>query len=166
MVRSLLTILSTFFFVSGLVSAKETQSRFGGGVNYWVTLDDLSDDVDDTGFSYLVSYQYWDGLWALELAAELLPDRFGQNAWAPEAFILFGEGFYLGAGIGIVNADGDWESSPFYALRAGFDFILIGNFYLDISANYRFNDTADLQDDDTKIDTDTVFLGASLRYAF
>jgi len=144
-----------------------TSHRIGGGVNYWVSLKDIDvDDVDDSGFSYLISYQYWSGLWGVELAGELLPDRFGEDAFAPEAYILFGEGFYLAAGIGIVNAGGDFESKPFYAFKAGFDFALFGNLYLDISANYRFNDTADLKDSDTKIDTDTVFLGAALRLGF
>ncbi|MFP4353243.1 MAG: hypothetical protein ACLFRP_09220 [Puniceicoccaceae bacterium] len=142
------------------------EHRIGAGANYWVTLDDLDvDDIDDSGFSYLVTYQYRDGLWGLELNAEFLPDRFGENAWAPEAYLIFGDSIYAAAGIGIVHTDGDFESSPFYALRAGFDLEIFSGLHLDISANYRFNDTADLSDSDTRIDTDTVFLGAALRLA-
>jgi len=142
------------------------EHRIGAGANYWVTLNDLDvDDIDDNGFSYLVSYQYRDGLWGLELDAEFLPDRFGDNAWAPEAYLIFGDSLYAAVGIGIIHTDGDFESSPFYALRAGFDVEIFSGFHLDISANYRFNDTADLSDSDTKIDTDTVFLGAALRLA-
>jgi len=166
----LTTLLASAFLVNsvfGQITQKTRDPhRIGGGVNYWVALEDLGDDTDDSGFSYLVSYQYWSGLWAIELTGELLPDRFGENAWAPEAYIIFGEGIYLAAGVGIINSDGDWASKPFYAFRGGFNFEVFGNFYLDISANYRFNDTADLKDSNTTIDTDTVFLGASLRFAF
>ena len=149
------------------ITQNKGEHRFGVGANYWVSLSDIDvSDVDDSGFSYLVSYQYWKNLFGLELNVEFLPDRFGESAWAPEAYVLFGEGLYAAAGIGWVNQDGDFEDKPFYAFRLGFDFKVFGNFYLDIAANYRFNDTADLKDSDTEIDTDTVFLGAALRYGF
>jgi len=150
-----------------VVTQHGAEHRLGVGANYWVSLSDIDvDDVDDSGFSYLITYQYWKNLFGLELNVEFLPDRFGESAIAPEAYLLFGEGLYAAVGIGWVNQDGDFEDKPFYALRLGFDFKLFGNFYLDIAGNYRFNDTADLKDSDTKIDTDTVFLGAALRYGF
>ena len=157
-------------FAAALIIASSAfaagEHRIGAGANYWVTLNDLDvDDIDDNGFSYLVSYQYRDGLWGLELDAEFLPDRFGENAWAPEAYLIFGEGLYAAAGIGIIHTDGEFESSPFYALRVGFDMEIFSGLHLDIAANYRFNDTADLSESGTKIDTDTVFLGAALRLA-
>ncbi|MGE9291241.1 MAG: hypothetical protein ACQKBT_09640 [Puniceicoccales bacterium] len=149
------------------ITQNKGNHRIGVGANYWVSLSDIDvDDVDDNGFSYLVTYQYWKNLVGVELNVEFLPDRFGESAWAPEAYILFGEGIYVAAGIGWINEDGDWQDKPFYALRMGFDFELFAGFYLDLSANYRFNDTADLKDSDTEIDTDTIFLGASLRYGF
>ncbi len=141
--------------------------RIGVGVNYWVSLNDIDvDDIDDNGFSYLLSYQYRPGFFGVELVGEYFPDRFGDNAWAPEAYVVVGEGLYGAAGIGIVNSGGSFEDEPFYALKVGFDVKVIANLNLDISANYRFNDTAELDDDDTKIDSDTVFLGATLRLAF
>lgn len=173
-IRSLVFLLSFLIVGASMASAMQAsvsqqkdKHRFGVGANYWVSLSDLDvDDVDDSGFSYLASYQYWMNHLAIELNVEFLPDRFGQSAWAPEAYILYGEGIYLAAGIGWINDDGDFQDSPFYAFRLGFDFKLFGNFYMDIAANYRFNDTADLEDSDTKIDTDTVFLGAAIRYGF
>ena len=57
------------------------EHRLGGGVNYWVALEDLDeDDVDEDGFSYLISYQYMMDWIGVELDVELLPDRFGDMA--------------------------------------------------------------------------------------
>ena len=56
-------------------------------------------------------------------------------------------------------------NEPFFALRAGLNLELLPRIFVDISANYRFNDTAELKDEDTDIDTDTIFLGAALRFA-
>ena len=141
--------------------------RFGGGVNYWVALDDIDvKDVDDSGFSYLLSLQFR-GEWAgLGLDAEMLPDRFGEDAYAGQAYLLLGKTLYAGAGIGMNYTDGDFADEPFFSLRAGLDFELLPRLNLDIYANYRFNDKAQFEDSDTDIDTDTVFLGAALRLAF
>jgi hypothetical protein len=74
--------------VMGLVMASGKvwagEHRIGGGANYWVAIDDIdNDDVDDDGFSYLASYQYWMDFLGVELDMEILPDRFGETAYAP-----------------------------------------------------------------------------------
>jgi opacity protein-like surface antigen len=141
------------------------EHRIGGGANYWVAVDDIDDDnIDDDGFSYLVSYQHWWDFLGLEVDMELLPDRFGEDAFAPEAYLLFGSTIYAGAGIGIMNSDGDFADEPFYALRAGVNLELLPKVFVDISANYRFNDTDDLKNNESDIDTDTIFLGAAVRF--
>ncbi|HHO48434.1 MAG TPA: hypothetical protein ENN06_08295 [Desulfobacteraceae bacterium] len=142
------------------------EHRIGGGVNYWTTVDDIDhDDIDEDGFSYLISYQHWWNILGLEVDFELLPDRFGETAFAPQAYVLFGSTLYGGAGIGIVNYDGDFADEPFYALRVGLNLELLPSIFVDISANYRFNDTADLDNKEKDIDTDTIFLGAAVRFA-
>ena len=151
----------------GAIDVRAEDHRLGGGANYWVTVDDIdADDVDDNGFSYLASYQYWPSLIGLELAVEFLPDRFGDDAYAPQAYLLAGSGLYAGAGVGIVNSDGDFADDPFYALKAGLNFELLPSLYLDVAAHYRFESTEDLEDEDTEIDSDTVFLGAAVRLGF
>lgn len=143
--------------------------RIGGGATYWVALDDIDADdkkVDDDGFSYLASYQYWPALFGLELDVEFLPDRFGESAVAPEAYVLFGRAIYCGLGIGMIYSDGNFADEPFYAIKAGLNLELIPGLYADIYGNYRFNDSADFDKEDTDIDTDTVFLGAALRIGF
>lgn len=141
--------------------------RFGVGANYWKTLDEIDfGDIDEDGFSYLASYQYAPrGLFKFEADLEYFPDLAGgsEAVWAPEAFVMIGGTLYAGAGIGIYYSDGTWADEPFYMLRAGLDFPILPFLSLDISANYRFNDWGSLSGDD--LDTDTIRLGAALRFA-
>lgn len=151
------------FCMAGQLQAAE--HRIGGGVNYWVAVDDIDfDDVDDNGFSYLASYQYWPGLLGVEVDLEILPDKYGETAYAPQAFVLVGRSIYGGAGIGIEYRDGDFASEPFFAFRAGLNLELLPGIYGDFYGLYRFNDSADLDNEATDIDSDTIFFGAAVRF--
>jgi hypothetical protein len=143
------------------------EHRIGGGANYWIAVDDLDEEGidDDDGFSYFVSYQHWWDFLGVEVDMELLPDRFGDNAYAPEAYILIGSTIYAGAGMGLIRTNGEFADDPFYAFRVGLNLELLPRVIVDISANYRFNDSVQLEDDDTDIDADTIFLGAAIRFA-
>lgn len=143
------------------------EHRIGGGANYWIAVDDLDEEGidDDDGFSYFVSYQHWWDFLGVEVDMELLPDRFGDNAYAPEAYILIGSTIYAGAGMGLIRTNGEFADDPFYAFRVGLNLELLPRVIVDISANYRFNDSVQLEDDDTDIDADTIFLGAAVRFA-
>lgn len=165
---SLVTLL-LLLWAAPAVAGSGDAHRLGGGANYWVTLEDIEFDdkkVDEDGISYLISYQFWPSLLGVEFDLELLPDRFGETALAPQAYVLFGRAVYVGAGIGIIYSDSDFAEEPFFALRAGLNLELLPGLYADINANYRFNDSAELDDDERNIDTDTVFLGAAVRIAF
>ena len=141
--------------------------RLGAGANYWTVLEDIDvDNIDDDGFGFLVSYQYWPSLLGVELDLEFLPDRFGDTALAPQAFLLVGRSIYAGAGIGILYSDGEFADEPVFSLKAGLNLELLPGFYGDIYGLYRFNDSKELDNNDTDIDSDTVFLGAALRLAF
>jgi hypothetical protein len=148
------------------------EARLGGGVNYWRTIDDLEDegfdDVDESGLSYLLTYQYVPGgLLRFEVDLEYFDEGFGgatSGALSPQAYLLLGSGFYAGLGIGVTYSD-DFEdefSDPFYAAKLGVDLELLPNFHLDIHANYRFDAWRELEE----ADTDTVFLGAAVRFGF
>ena len=140
------------------------EHRLGIGANYWVAVDDIDfDDVDDDGFSYLASYQYWPGLLGFEADFEILPDKYGETAYAPQAFVLVGRSIYAGAGVGLEYRDGDFADEPFFALRAGLNLELLPGIYCDFYGLYRFNDSAELDNETTDIDSDTVFLGAAVR---
>lgn len=141
------------------------QHDVGAGVNYWKVLDDIDvTDLDDSGISYFVNYRYrFQAPFRVELGLERLPDRFGKSAYAPQAFLMAGNRIYAGAGLGGVYTDGSFSDDPFFALKAGVSLPLPFWLRFDLSAQYRFNDFADLQDEDRRIGTDTVFLGAALR---
>ncbi len=141
-------------------------SQLGAGVYYWKALEDLDSRFEENGLSYYASYQYKPGFVGFEADLELQPDRFDENAYAPQAYLVVGETLYAAAGIGILYTDGDFADEPFYVFKAGLDLEVLPSLHLDISANYRFNDRADLSNDATDVDTDTVFLGAALRLEF
>lgn len=142
--------------------------RFGFGVNYWKTIDDVDDPFDRDGFSYIASYQYAPvPFFKLEADLEILPDMAGssETVLAPELFVTVGTFIYAGAGIGMYYSDGDWADEPFYMLRAGFDFPIAPRLFLDINANYRFNDWDSVSWNATgNPGTDTIRLGAALRF--
>ena len=164
--KKLLLSLLVLLFCLASAPAADQAHRIGGGVNYWVALDDLDSDFDEEGLSYLATYQYRPTLVGFQADVEFLPDLFGEDAIAPAAYLLVGSAIYAAAGAGILNVDGEWADEPFFALKAGLDLELLPSIYLDISASYRFNYGIDLDDAVDEIDTDTVFLGAGLRLGF
>lgn len=148
-------------------SAMAGESRIGLGGTYWTTIDDIDlDNVDEDGYSIYGSYQYWMGLIGIEADIEVLPDKFGESAIDPQVWLLAGSAIYGGAGIGIEYRDGSFAEQPFFALRAGLNLELLPSIYWDIYGIYRFNDKAELDDEATDIDTDTVFLGTAVRIGF
>lgn len=144
--------------------------RVGLGANYWIALDDIDiDDIDEDGLSYLVSYQWRPTLIGFQADLEFLPDLFGDDGIAPAAYLVAGKAIYAALGIGMTHVDGDWADDPFIALKAGLDLELLPSIFLDISASYRYNGKIrdiEVEDELKKIDTDTVFLGATARFAF
>ena len=160
----LLTLLVWAGLVAGPAAADH---RIGFGVHHWQTIEDIADEgfeeLEDEGNSGIFSYQYVpEGLFSLELDLEYFPDGFAgstEDAFSPQAYLLIGKGLYGGAGVGVTYSDGE-TSDLFYAAKVGFDIAIIPHLSLDINANYRFNDW-DLIDE---VDTDTVTLGALLRF--
>jgi hypothetical protein len=160
-------IVTLFLIGLALVSSNlraEGESRFGGGANYWIAIDDLESDLDENGFSYYLSYQRMSsGPLGFQLDFEVLPDRFGKDAYAPAAYLLLGDAIYAAAGAGIVHTDGNWADDPFFALKAGLNLKLFKGLNLDVYGSYRFDSETDFDDAVDAIDTDTVFLGAAIR---
>ncbi len=166
MKKAWLVLVAAMWVGLGAAFAGDNAHRIGAGANYWVALEDVEADVDEEGFSYLISYQFRPGLLGLQLDGEMLPDRFGEDAYAPAAYVLVGKAIYAAAGIGIVNQDGDWADAPFFAFKAGLDLEVLPRLFLDVSASYRFDAETELEDAIDAIDTDTIFLGAAARFAF
>ena len=159
-------VLALACLVPGAQGQQATH-RLGVGANYWVALSDIKvDDIDDKGFGYVATYQFRPGLFGLQLDVEWLPDRFGEDALAPAAYVIVGRGVYLAAGVGLIRQDGSWADDPFVALKAGLNMKVLPSMFLDVGVSYRFDSKQKIDDALDDIDTDTLFLGAALRLAF
>jgi hypothetical protein len=148
----------------------DAANRLGAGVHYWVAMDDIDvDDVDENGYSLIFSYQYISSLFfKIETDLGLTQKGYAGSdtvVWSPQAYFLVGKGLYGGIGIGINYSDGDLAENPFYALRAGIDLEVLPSIFLDINANYRFENW-DFDEVKEDVDSDTVTLGAILRLEF
>lgn len=142
--------------------------RLGLGAHYWKTIDQVDfDEIDEDGIAWLGTYQYWLNDWvSIEGDLEFLPDGFGgatDTVTSPQAYFLVGSGLYAGLGIGTYYTDGDFTGDTFYALRAGINLNVLPSIYVDINANYRFEQWDEINNLDEKIDQDTVTLGAAVR---
>jgi hypothetical protein len=154
--------------LTGFVAA-EAGPRIGAGLTYWHALEDIDlKEFDQDGASWFITYQSGgDGLIRWEADFEMMPDGFmasPETVYAPQVYAVLGRTITAAAGIGWYYADGDWADEPFYALRAGMEFVLLPKISLDVTANYRFTKWGELEGED--IDTDTIMLGAAVRLAF
>jgi len=159
-----------FACLAAVPAAQAGTHRLGAGANYWKTVSDLDStdvtDINEDGLSWLASYQYAPaGIFKVEVDLEYYPSLTvdGKTFWSPEAFVLVGGTLYAGAGIGTYYSDGTFNKTPFFMLRAGLDFAILPFLSLDINANYRFDDLSSFSTQD--LDTDTIRLGAAVRFA-
>jgi len=146
-------------------------SRIGAGVHYWKTLDNIDlSEIDESGVSWIVTYQYGaPSLLKFQADLEIFPEKFagfGKTALAPQAFVIIGQTIYGGVGIGTYYVDDEFADNPFYLLRAGLDLEIVPKIFLDINANYRFEQWGHVHETLEDIDTDVITLGAALRLAF
>ena len=166
------TIMKTGILISMVccvlcgLTAAEAGTRIGAGLTYWHALDDIDlKEFDQNGASWFVTYQSGGvGLIKWEADFEMMPEGFmasPKTVYAPQVYAVLGKTITAAVGIGWYYSDGDWADQPFYALRAGMEFILLPKISLDITANYRFTKWGELEGED--IDTDTIMLGAALR---
>ena len=131
----------------GFVADASAGLRIGGGIHYLKTVGDIKDtpDFDENAIGFLGAVKYKTSLFTFEGDLELIPDYIGSSKmmWQPQAYAFIGGLIYGGAGIGVgyLNSFG-WQD-PFFALRAGVDF-MAGPIDLDIFASYRFQKAGDL----------------------
>jgi hypothetical protein len=168
---SVVTLVAFLFTGASAGADSDGRHRLGGGAHYWRTIDEIDAvgfDVDEDAIGWMISYQYVPSLLKLELDLELLPEDFAgikDTTLAPQALLLIGAGLYGGLGIGTFVTDGKFADDPYFIVRAGIELELLPSIYLDINANYHFTDFDSISQLDENVDTDTVTLGAMLRFA-
>ena len=160
--------LAAGLLVLGMSAQADTDNRLGVGARYWTNVKNIDvHNVDKNGFSWMAGYQYWPTLIGVDVEVEWLQSGYAgatTDVFLPQAYLLVGRTIYGAVGIGGYYSDGEWGDNPFYAFRAGLNLELIPHFYLDINANYRFEDWSGLKGSD--INSDTITLGASAWLAF
>lgn len=144
--------------------------RIGVGAHYWTALDEIDTrNIDESGMGWIVSYQYVPvSVFKLEGSVEVAPGGYAGSDDAvvsPQVMAILGAGLYGGVGMGIHYTDGEFGDAPYFAFRVGLDFPILPYVYLDINANYRFDewDTDEIRED---VNTDTITVGAALRIGF
>lgn len=166
--RTLTALVLALSLLAATSATAEIKHRFGVGAHYWTAVDDIDvDNVKEDGFAYLVSYQLRPAsLIKFGIDVEMLPKEFGgsdKNVYAPQAYMILGSTIYAGLGVGTYYTDGDFSKDAFFNIRAGLDLCLLPFIYLDINANYRFENWDDIKVLDEKISSDTITLGAAVR---
>jgi hypothetical protein len=150
--------------------AENGPHRLGVGAHYWTAMGDVNiEDVDKDGFSWLATYQYRPGAIGLGVDLEWMDKGFGgseETVYEPQAYLILGQSIYAAAGIGGYYTDDGFADDPFYFFRAGLDLELFAGIRLDVHAIYRFETWDSLNEESTDIDTDTITLGAALRFSF
>lgn len=152
--------------------ASGAEHSLGPGLHYWRSLSDLADkgfpEVDDSGVSWLLSYQYdLEGPLKFALEAEYFPDGFSGStdaAIAPQALILFGGKIYGGVGAGVTASDSidGTFSDPYFMTRLGLVLPLLPRISVDVNLNYQANAFNELG----SVKSDAITLGAILRFRF
>ena len=149
MARFFTALLTLALLTMGLAADAQADLRIGGGLHYLKTLGDIKDTpgFDDNSIGFIGGAKYKGGLFTLEGDLEAIPDYVGSDKimWQPQGYVLLGNLIYGGAGVGIgYLGDFGWQD-PFFALRAGVDF-MAGPLDLDVFASYRFQKAGDLKD--------------------
>ncbi|PID57553.1 hypothetical protein CSB45_06915 [candidate division KSB3 bacterium] len=148
----------------------ENLHRVGAGIHYWASIEDiLIDEADDDGLAVILSYQHqFLKLFTLEADLEFMGKGYAgapEAIVAPQCYALVGRGLYAGTGVGISYTGGEWNETPFWAVRAGFDLELLPSIFLDLNVNYR-TERWELHLLKDELTLKTITTGAVLRYEF
>ena len=162
MKRILLTLMVLLIPLGFLgATATDSQAGLGLGVHYLNTLGDLKDhaEFDSSNFGFLGAYTLGAGLINFEVDVEWIPNYVGSHDMIqPSAFAFVGGFIYGGVGMGIGYINSDWQSDPFYALRAGVKLAM-----LDIFTSYRFQKWSDVEGA-TSDDLNSLTFGAMFKF--
>ena len=164
----LLFVAAIALLATGAGSAHAGPVSPGIGIHYLRNLGDISDDgkvdLNQNSASLLGSLKMNAGPLKAEGQVEYVFDYIGTgNAmWQPSAWLLMGNFIYWGAGMGIGYTDSQWQTNPFYALRAGVN-LPLGKRSVDVYATYNFQSDQELESL-TGEDLDSMTFAAILRF--
>jgi hypothetical protein len=139
----------------------------GAGLHYLHNLGDIDangTDLSKESFGLIGSYKFGMAMMTLEAQGEYIFNYAGSDEamFIPSGWALLGSMVYAGAGMGIGHIDGEWQSDPFYALRAGVNLPLMA-FKLDLYGTYNFWSNEDIKNA-TGDDLDSVTFAAVLHF--
>lgn len=163
--KSMTVIMAAFICMLVLGITAEAGSRLGGGIHYLRTVGEIKDidGFDENAVGFMGSFLLTQSILRLEADIEYIPNYGIDKAMIqPQAYGMIGDMIYGGVGIGIGYIDGDFQTNPFYALRAGVDFFLAG-LDLDVFASYRFQKANDLEAFGSD-DLNSITFGALVRF--
>ena len=171
MFRWITILVLTTILISVAMPSAEAAVQVGMGAHYWTSLDSIDlDNVDDDGFAYYLSVLFRpEYLLRVQVDVEKLEAGYRgakEDVYAPSAYVVLGKSLYAAVGMGCYLSDFRFHEDEFYALRIGFEVSLFPDVYLDLNANYRFDDWGDDDPILEDIDTDTVTLGGAIRVEF
>jgi hypothetical protein len=83
----------------------------------------------------------------------------------PQMFIAVGDDLYAGLGTRYLIEDGILIDDPQFSLRAGVDLEILPYIFLDVRADYRFDDWRELKEEEG-FSTEDVVWGGALRIQF
>ena len=161
MKRILLTLM-IFMIPLGFLGTTSTDAEagLGLGIHYLNTLGDIKDhpEFDSSNLGFLGAYTLGAGLINFEVDVEWIPNYVGSyDMIQPSAYAFVGGFIYGGVGMGIGYINSEWQSDPFYALRAGVKLA-----FLDIFTSYRFQKWSDVGTDSD--DVDSLTFGAMFKF--
>jgi len=180
MKQSIIIGICMIFLVCG--SAMAGDHTFGLGFHYFYTIDEIDDDLSNSlgdafhedGLAINFSYRYkWNSHFGVLAEVQTYPDGYldAETSLSPRLLLVIGQGFFIGAGIGWNNVD--WEDATehvhdsdewtdaFYMIRAGVEFPLLTEYlFLEINANYEFNEWNDVD----QFDSDIITFGAAIKF--
>jgi hypothetical protein len=155
----LMVVLVSMLFVG--VSASDSEAGLLLGVHYLETLGDIkdADGFNSSSLGFMGGFSFGTSLLNFEADLEWTPDyAFGKDMLQPQAYAFIGHFLYGGVGVGIGHINGEWQDSPFFALRAG-----VRLSKLDLFTSYRFQEWEVIESLGTS-DANALTFGALFKF--
>ncbi len=161
-------IVAVFFLYVGSIQTVNAASPTKEGDIHTGHASD-AEDTDKKKLSIILSHRILPaGFLRFEADLDVVSEDLSastEEVLAPQVYVALGSSIYAGLGAGILFSNGAFADKAFYSLKAGFDLELLPMIYLNLNANYRF-DEWNLNGIMEDIDTEAVSLGGKLRLQF